>query len=92
MFRSHEAAQLATMFNRERETHNQARNRELLAESSSHDRIENVINIENNSFSKKQADKHDEISIHAYDIFISSENETEVDRISSMSIAKKSRK
>ena len=64
----------------------------LAIESSSHNWIEDVINIENNSFSKKQADKHDEIFIHVHDIFISSEDEIEIDCINSMSIARKLKK
>ena len=80
------------MFHRERETRNQARNRKTSAESSSHNQFENVTNIENNLFSEKQADEESEAFNHAHDTFKSSENEAEVDRINSMSTAKKSRK
>ena len=80
------------MFHRERETRNQARNREASAESFSHNQLENVINIEDNLLLKKQADEKSEALNHAYDIFKSGENKTEVDRINSMSTAKKSRK
>ena len=76
------------MFNQERETRNQARNRETSKELFSHNRIEEIIDVENNLFSKKQADENDETFNHAHDTFKSSENEDEVDRISSMSIAK----
>ena len=76
------------MFNRERKTHNQARNRELLAESSSHNRIKNIINIEDNSLLKEQVDNYDEIFIHVRGIFISNEDEIEIDCINSMNIAK----
>ena len=89
MFRSHEAAQLKIIFNRERETHNQVRSRELSVESFSHNRIKNVINIEDNLFLKKQADKYNETSTYTYNTFISSENEIEVDHINSMSMTKK---
>ena len=80
------------MFHRERETRNQVRNREVSTKSSSHNQFENVTNIEDNQFSKKLIDENDEAFNHAHDIFKSNENEIEVDRISSMNIAKKSRK
>ena len=80
------------MFHRKRETRNQARNRETSAESFSHNQFEDVMNIEDNLFLKKQADEKSEAFNHAHDISKSSENEIEVDRISSMNIAKKSRK
>ena len=92
MFRSHEIAQLATMFHRERETRNQVRNRETSAKSSSHNQFENVTNIENNLFLKKQVDEKSEAFNHAHDILKSDENEVEVDRISLMNTAKKLRK
>ena len=92
MLRSHETAQLTTMFHRERETRNQARNRETSAESFSHNQLKNVTNIEDNQLSEKLADENDEIFNHAHDTLKSGENETEVDRISSMNTAKKSRK
>ena len=80
------------MFHRKRETRNQVRNREISAKSSSHNQLENVINIENNLFLKKQIDEKSEVFNHAHDIFKSNENEIEVDHISSMSIVKKSKK
>ena len=80
------------MFHRKRETRNQARNRETSAKPSSHNQLENVMNIEDNLLLKKQADEESEAFNHAHDILKSSENEIEVDRISSMSTAKKSRK
>ena len=80
------------MFYRKRETRNQARNRETSAELSSHNQFENVTNIENNQFSKKLIDENDEAFNHAHDTFKSGENEIEIDHISSMNIAKKSRK
>ena len=80
------------MFHRKRETRNQARNREASAEPFSHNQLEDVTNIKNNSFSKKLADEKSEASNHTHDIFKSNENEAEVDRISSMSTAKKSKK
>ena len=92
MFRSHEAVQLTTIFYQEREIRNQAYNRKILTESSSHNQLENVTNIEDNSFSKKLIDEKNETFNHAHDIFKSSENETEVDRINSMNIAKKLKK
>ena len=79
------------MFHRERETRNQARNRETSAESSSRNQLENVTNIENNLFLKKQADEKSETFNHAHDTFKSSENEIEVDRTNSINIAKKSK-
>ena len=92
MLRSHEAVQLTTIFHRERETRNQVRNRETSAESSSHNQLENVTNIEDNLFSEKQVDEKSEAFNHAHDTFKSDENEIEVDRISSMNTAKESRK
>ena len=80
------------MFHRKRETHNQARNRETSAESSSHNQFEDVMNIKNNLLLEEQADEKSEAFNHAHDIFKSSENEAEVDRINSMSIVKKSKK
>ena len=80
------------MFHWKRETHNQARNRETSAKPFSHNQFENVTNIENNLFLKKQVDKKSEIFNHAHDIFKSSENEAEVDYINSMNIAKKLKK
>ena len=80
------------MFHWERETDNQARNHETSAESSSHNQFENVTNIENNLFLKKQVDEKNEVFNHAHDIFKSNENEIEVDRISSMNTAKKFKK
>ena len=80
------------MFHRKRKTRNQACNRETLAEPSSHNQLENVTNIENNLFLKKQADEKNKAFNHAHDTFKSNENEIEVDRISSMNIAKKSKK
>ena len=77
------------MFNRECKTRNQACNREVLTKLFSHNRIENVINIENNSFSEKQADEYNKTFIHVHDTFISSEDEIEIDYISSMSVARK---
>ena len=50
------------------------------------------MNIENNLFLKKQIDEKSEAFNHAHDIFKSNENEVEIDRINSMSIAKKSKK
>ena len=50
------------------------------------------MNIEDNLFLKKQADEKSEASNHAHDTFKSDENEIEVDHISSMNIAKKSKK
>ena len=79
------------MFHQEREIRNQARNRETSAESSSHNQFENVTNIED-QLSEKLVDENDEAFNHAHDTFKSSENEVEVDRINSMSTAKKSRK
>ena len=92
MLRSHEAAQLTIMFHRERETRNQARNREVSAKPSSHNQFEDVTNIEDNLFLKEQVDEKSEVFNHAHDTLKSGENEVEVDCISSMSIAKKSRK
>ena len=80
------------MFHRKRETRNQARNREASAKPSSHNQLKNVTNIEDNLLSEKQADEESETFNHAHDTSKSSENETEVDRISSMNTAKKSRK
>ena len=80
------------MFHRERETRNQARNREVSTELFSHNQFKNVTNIEDNQFSKKLADENDETFNHAHDIFKSGDNEVEVDRINLMSTAKKSRK
>ena len=80
------------MFHRKRETRNQARNRETSAKSSSHNQLENITNIEDNSFSEKLIDEKNKIFNYAHDILKSSENEIEVDRINSMSTAKKSRK
>ena len=79
------------IFHRERKTRNQVRNREASAESSSHNQLEDVTNIEDNLLLKKQADEESEAPNHAHDIFKSGENEVEVDRISSMSTAKKSK-
>ena len=80
------------MFHRKRETRNQARNREASAKSSSHNQLENVTNIEDNLLLKKQVDEKNEAFNHAHNILKSSENEIEIDRISSMSTAKKLRK
>ena len=80
------------MFNRERETRNQARNRETSKELSSHNRIEEIIDVEDNLFSEKQIDENDETLNHAHDTSESSENEDEIDRISSINTAKNSRK
>ena len=80
------------MFNRERETRNQACNRKLLTKSFLHNQIEDVINIKNNSIPKEQVDNYDEVSIHAHDIFISRKNKTEVDYINLINIAKKLRR
>ena len=79
------------MFHRKRETRNQARNRETSTESSSHNQFEDVTNIKDNQFSEKLIDENDETFNHAHDIFKSGENETEIDRINSMSTAKKSK-
>ena len=92
MLRSHEIVQLTTMFHREREIRNQVCNRETLTEPSSHNQFKNVMNIEDNLFLKKQVDEKNEAFNHAHDTFKSSENEIEVDRISSMNTTKKSRK
>ena len=80
------------MFHRKHETRNQARNREISTKPFSHNQFENVTNIKDNLLLKKQADEKNEVFNHAHDIFKSNENEIEVDRISSMNIAKKSRK
>ena len=50
------------------------------------------MNIENNLLLKKQVDEKSETFNHVHDTFKSSENEIEVDRISSMNIAKKIKK
>ena len=88
----HEVVQLTTIFHREHETRNQARNRETSTKSFSHNQFENVTNIKNNLFLNKQIDEKSEAFNHAHDIFKSDENETEVDHINSMNIAKKSKK
>ena len=80
------------MFHRKRETCNQARNRETSAESSSHNQLKDVTNIENNLFLKEQVDEKSEAFNHAHDTFKSDENEIEADRINSMNTAKKSKK
>ena len=80
------------MFHQKRETRNQARNREASIKSFSRNQLENVTNIEDNLLLKKQVDEKSEVFNHAHDTFKSSENEIEVDRINSMSTAKKSRK
>ena len=80
------------MFYWKRETRNQARNRKTSTKSFSHNQLENVMNIEDNSLSKKLINEKNEIFNHAHDILKSSENGVEVDRINSMNIAKKSRK
>ena len=80
------------IFHQERETRNQARNREASAKSFSHNQFEDVTNIENNQFSKKLIDENDEALNHAHDIFKSNENKAEIDRISLMNTAKKLRK
>ena len=80
------------MFHRKRETRNQACNRETSAESSSHNQLENVTNIEDNLLLKKQVDEKSETFNHAHDILKSGENKAEIDRINSMNIAKKLRK
>ena len=80
------------MFHRKRKTRNQARNREISTKLFSHNQLEDVMNIEDNQLSEKLIDKNDEAFNHAHDIFKSSENEIEVDHISSMNIAKKSKK
>ena len=79
------------MFHRERETRNQARNRETSTEPFSHNQLENVTNIEDNLLLKKQVDEKSEAFNHAHDTSKSDENEIEVDRISSMNTAKKSK-
>ena len=89
MLRSHEIVQLTTMFNRKRETRNQVCIREISTKLSSHNRIKNIINIEDNLHFKKQINEKNEASDHANATFKMSENKIEVDRISSMSIAKK---
>ena len=50
------------------------------------------MNIKDNLLLKKQIDEKSEAFNHAHDIFKSSENEIEADRINSMNIAKKSKK
>ena len=80
------------MFHRGRETRNQARNREASAEPSSHNQLEDVTDTEGNQLSEELADENGEAFNHAHDTFKSGENEAEADRISSMNIAKKSRK
>ena len=50
------------------------------------------MNIENNLLLKKQADEKSETFNHVHNTFKSSENEIEVDCISSMNTAKKSKK
>ena len=80
------------MFHWKRETHNQARNREISAKPSSHNQFEDVMNIENNLFLKEQVDEKSKAFNHAHDIFKSNENDIKVDRINSMNIAKKSKK
>ena len=80
------------MFHRKHETRNQVRNRETSAKSSSHNQFEDVTNIENNLFLKKQVDEESEAFNHAHDISKSGENKIEVDCISSMSIVKKLKK
>ena len=80
------------MFHRKHKTRNQARNRETSAKSFSHNQLENVTNIKDNSFSEKLIDEKSEAFNHAHDIFKSNENEVEADRISLMNIAKKSKK
>ena len=80
------------MFHRKCETRNQARNREALAKPSSHNQFKNVTNIEDNQFLKKLIDENDEAFNHAHNTFKLNENEIKVDRISSMNIAKKSKK
>ena len=80
------------MFHQKRETCNQVRNRETSTKSSSRNQFEDVMNIENNLFLKKQVDEKNEAFNHAHDIFKSDENEVEVDCINSMNIAKKLKK
>ena len=75
------------MFNREYNIRNQARNREISKELFSHNRIEEIIDVENNLFLK-----NNKAFNHAHDTFKSSENEDEVDRINSISNAKNLRK
>ena len=92
MLLSHEAVQLITIFHRKREIRNQTRNHKTSTKLSSHNQLENIINIENNLLLKKQVDEKSEAFNYAHDTFKLSENKIEVDYISSMSIAKKSRK
>ena len=80
------------MFHRKLKIRNQARNRETLTKSFSHNQFENVTNIENNLLLKKQTDEKNETFNHAHDTFKSSENEIEVDHINSMNTAKKLKK
>ena len=79
------------MFHQKRKTRNQARNCKASTKLFSHNQFENVINIENNLFLKKQVNEKNEVFNHAHDTFKSNENEIEVDYISSMNIAKKSK-
>ena len=61
-------------------------------ESFSYKNIEDVINIENNLFLEKQVDEYDKTFIHAHDIFISSEDNIEIDHISLINTARKLKK
>ena len=80
------------MFHRKCKTRNQARNREILTKSSSRNQLENVTNIEDNLFLKKQIDEKSEAFNHAHDTFKSNENEIEINRINSINTAKKLQK
>ena len=79
------------MFHRKRETRNQVRNRDASAKLFSHNQLENVINIENNLFSKKQVNEENEAFNYTHDTFQSNENKIEIN-LSSINIAKKLRK
>ena len=92
MFHSHEIVQLTIIFYRKRETRNQACNREILTKSFLYNQFQDVINIENNQFSKKLINENDKIFNHTHEIFKSNENEIEVNRINLMNIAKKLKK
>ena len=76
------------MFNRERKTRNQVCNRKTLKELSSHNRIEEIIDVVNKLLSEEQVDENDEALNHAHNTFESNENESEIERINSMNIAK----
>ena len=53
------------MFNRKHETRNQVCIREILTKLSSHNRIKDVINIENNLHFEKQINEKNETSDYA---------------------------